>query len=317
MGLESLVRDPEQNVLADNYFQGRFSRIKYFTQLNSKIRFKCGLSQQLLLKPTFGVDNSAACTFLYKNDNIDVSQKFTTEGNIRFRLNYDVNRWVKNVVVGAEGETNWSAEVNNTKLSLSHNGENHEFKASLVSNDSRTFNSRFIYTIRPGASSTQKVGDATPTSGESLSRYVVGAGLSYNIDKKSFSLYKAILSYQRDAFWLSLVHANEKNGFDLQRVTVSLWNRLNDRTDIALELDHNYVFNQSKLVAGLRRRVSDALTFKAKLDDQFRADTALLWRISPQLRLTLASKHDLKPSQKPADTIVPVGFSLSIGDESD
>jgi len=120
-----------------------------------------------------------------------------------------------------------------------------------------------------------------------------GAGLSFALEEKQFALYNLIMWYTKNDSKFIIRHITSKNKFQPGKIAARVYNRINEKTDIALSAERDFTEQEQTIKLGARHRFSDTLTSKIKIDSGLNVETATELQVNPNVRLVFLTRANL------------------------
>lgn len=135
-------------------------------------------------------------------------------------------------------------------------------------------------------------------------------GLNDHVIKK----YDSFVEYRNKDFELHLSHLSPKvhEGLSLGKVVFGALYRLNDKTNLALQVRRNFSFPDLKAVFGIQKNFEKG-TVRAKCDHKLKISTVGKYKVNSRLTLSGGAQFDLSKGSKFIDFSKKLPLPLGIG----
>jgi len=150
----------------------------------------------------------------------------------------------------------------------------------------------------------------------------LGIGISFNIEKKLFSLYHTFLWIKTPNDSLILRHKGSKEKFEINKVN-AFWSRtVNDKMRVAMGLKVDIPNDENRLKFGFNYDVSEKLTFKYSMKTLSESSTleirpTFIYKISDSARISITNRVEIgimENKKERQTTFFPFNLSMHLGD---
>jgi len=263
-------------LMKQNFDLNKFFVFNYHSKNYNGILFRANVSQGLA-SDTLVRTGVGSCSFNYATDFFETTNKLKTTGDVKIGLGFNLNKYVKNLGARIKIRTNYYLDEFDGKVRFVLTKSRYNVKSTLDWSNKKCLTASVLGLLmsRPQ----EEVG--------------FGTGLSFALEEKQFALYNLLLWYSRNDSKLILRHKTTKNRFQPGRFIARVYNRINERTDIVLSAERDFLEKDQKVKLGARHRFSDTFTSKFKVDSDLNLQSSLEFQVNPNVQLVFMNRANL------------------------